>query len=120
MWMIVSTIILGLIGVGWSIPFILLPLVGCSLHVITDKVKVDAIFNNIKKIKTYSSIMNHTRGKDQSSGFITGRWFVGYIREIKGNERGEPVTEISLIVSNARYELLIKKESNKKTDRNSV
>jgi hypothetical protein len=63
--MAMATIFGASIGIVWSLPFILLPLVGYQLYILADPSELDAL----NKLKPYASTMD---GHDNPSGFILG------------------------------------------------
>ena len=60
-----------IIGIGWSFPFIIAPLLGLQFYIVSDQ----KVIKLLKKLKKYSSLTKN----DEAEGWIIGWPFIGYI-----------------------------------------
>ncbi len=87
--MAAATIFGASIGIVWSLPFVLLPLIGYQLFVLTDASELDT-FN---KLAPYSSILD---SHDNPSGFVLGWSYIGYIH-VEKVDRGADKRTLYLV-----------------------
>jgi hypothetical protein len=83
--------------IGWSLPFILCPLIGYQFYKIQSQ-KLTKLLNKLPKI---SSINNN----DSLEGWIVGKWYIGYISVTK-TSHGEPTKELYLLCSKKWFETI--------------
>lgn len=96
--MVLSTffmIITSTIAIGWSLPFILCPLVGFQFYKVSSQ-KLTKLLNKLPKV---SSINNN----DSMEGWIVGKWYIGYIL-ITRSSQGEPTKELYLLCPKLWFE----------------
>lgn len=94
-WMVFSTIL----TISWSIPFLLVPLVGFRFYVLSE----NKVMKLIKRLPKYSSITYN----DDPEGWIVGWPFIGYIDHSRGSH-GEESRRLYLFTTTTYYHNKIK------------
>lgn len=87
-------LLISLISIIWSLPFILLPFFNYQIYKISNQKMV----NFLNEIPKLSSINNN----DTMEGWIIGKWYVGYINIIYTSQ-GDQKKELYLLTSNERF-----------------
>ncbi len=95
--MMAMMIVSASIGIIWSMPTLLLTLLGITLNRLTG-VKMTSF---LSKHVSYASI----RTNDDPSGWICGKWFIGYIYETEG-QQGANKKELYVLTTNKYFKLL--------------
>jgi hypothetical protein len=85
------------VGIIWSLPTLLLAVFGISLNRLTGAKATSFLSKNV----AYSSI----RTNDDPSGWICGRWFVGYVYESDG-QQGAPKKDLFVLTTNRCFKRL--------------
>lgn len=94
-WIVFSTIL----TIAWSIPFLIVPLIGFRFYVISE----NKVMKVIKRLPKYSSILHN----DDPTGWIVGWPFIGYIEQAKGNY-GNESKQLHLFTTISYYESKMK------------
>jgi hypothetical protein len=76
-----------MIGITWSLAFLLVGIIGINLHKVSGQ-----RMEQFRKTITNASIWNN----DEAEGWVAGKWYVGYIYKSHGN-RGDITYELYVI-----------------------
>ena len=78
------------ITIGWSLPFIICPLIGYQFYKLSNQ-KLTKLINKLPK---FSSINNN----DEMEGWIIGKWYIGYIY-VSMSQHGQPNKDLYILTS---------------------
>lgn len=94
-WMVFSAIL----AIAWSIPFIIMPLVGLRFYILSDS----KVLKLIKRLPKHSSIVHN----DDPEGWLVGYPFIGYLEHSKG-KYGEETYRLFLLTTIVFYTIKMK------------
>lgn len=87
------------ITIGWSLPFIICPLIGYQFYKLSNQ-KLTKLLNKLPKL---SSINNN----DEMEGWIIGKWYIGYIY-VLANQQGPPTKDLYILTSKKWFDTMSK------------
>lgn len=85
--------------IGWSLPFIICPLIGYQFYKLSNQ-KLIKLLNKLPKL---SSINNN----DEMEGWIMGKWYIGYIY-ISMGQQGQPIKDLYILTSIKWFNIMSK------------
>jgi len=84
----------------WSIPVVLLKLCRVHLYQVTNQEDVSRLR---RTLQGYSSIIVDG---EKPSGFLYGRWYIGFLHQSTGGQRGGGQSSIYLLTTRSSYQKL--------------
>lgn len=87
------------LAIIWSIPFVLAPIFGWQLYRITERTMINVIQKTLRPICTIIT-------NDKPTGFMFGKWYVGYMMDVAGNDKGETSTVMFMLCRTKQYKSL--------------
>ena len=85
------------ITILWSFPFLLLTPFGYGMQKLSGRKLISFLTKHV----AYSSI----RANDEPSGWIVGKWFIGYIYEL-ASQNSSPTKELCILINTRRFKAI--------------